>query len=305
MNSNSGKIWMVPLVLTGFYFWSIMPRMTKKPDMSLFRTRLYAHRGLHDNSSKAPENSMAAFRKAVEAGYGIELDVQLSADKVPVIFHDFSLQRACKVNGQVRDYTFRELRQLRLFDSDERIPSLKEFLAMVDGRVPLIVEYKSEDPDMTVCEKTDPLLRAYKGSYCIESFNPLVLYWYRKKRPGVVRGQLSDGFIYDPKYRRPDKAPGSVAFQFLLQTSCQNRILSLTIYYMKVIFPGGFAEISTKRKRRPGPSKTGNSCEKRRGILTYSSSTASYPDPMPARSSRREPVRQKTGYEVFRYFIFW
>ena len=216
MNSNSGKIWMVPLVLTGFYFWSIMPRMTKKPDMSLFRTKLYAHRGLHDNRTQAPENSMAAFRKAVEAGYGIELDVQLSADKVPVIFHDFSLQRACKVNGQVRDYTFRELRQLRLFDSDERIPSLKEFLAMVDGRVPLIVEYKSEDPDMTVCEKTDPLLRAYKGSYCIESFNPLVLYWYRKKRPGVVRGQLSDGFIYKPEYRIPNKAPGSFVFQFLL-----------------------------------------------------------------------------------------
>ena len=105
---------------------------------------------------------------------------------------------------------------MRLFDSDERIPSLEEFLEMVDGRVPLIVEYKSEDPDMTVCEKADPLLRAYKGPYCIESFNPMVLYWYRKRRPGVVRGQLSDGFIYDPKYQTPLKAPGVLAFQFLL-----------------------------------------------------------------------------------------
>ena len=202
MNSNSGKIWMVPLVLTGFYFWSIMPRMTKKPDMSLFRTKLYAHRGLHDNRSQAPENSMAAFRKAVEAGYGIELDVQLSADKVPVIFHDFSLQRACKVNGQVRDYTFRELRQLRLFDSDERIPSLKEFLAMTDGRVTLLIELKEERHDVSVCREVMPLLADYHGCYCIESFNPAVLLWLRIHAPKVMRGQLSDGFLHLPEYRK-------------------------------------------------------------------------------------------------------
>lgn len=210
---------MVPLALTGLYFWSIMPRMTGRPDMTQFRTKLYAHRGLHDNQSQAPENSMAAFRKAVEAGYGIELDVQLSADKVPVIFHDFTLQRACGVKGLVKDYTFKELQKFSLFDSDERIPSLAEFLAMVGGRVPLIVEFKSEDTDMTICTKVDHLLRAYHGPYCIESFNPLVLHWYRRKRPGIVRGQLSDGFIHDPKYQTPFKAPGMLVFQFLLANS--------------------------------------------------------------------------------------
>ena len=219
MSSISGKIWTVPLALTGLYFWSIMPRMIQRPDMTIFGTKLYAHRGLHDNKSQAPENSMNAFRKAVEAGYGIELDVQLSADKVPVVFHDFTLPRACGVPGRVKDFTFKELQQFKLFDSEERIPSLQEFLTMVNGRVPLIVEYKSEDTDMTICTKVDPLLRAYKGRYCIESFNPLVLYWYRRKRPRIVRGQLSDGFIHDPKYQTPLKAPGMLVFQFLLANS--------------------------------------------------------------------------------------
>ena len=87
---------------------------------------------------------------------------------------------------------------------------------MVGGRVPLIVEYKSEDTDMSVCRKVAPMLRAYKGIYCIESFNPLVLLWYRKHLPEVMRGQLSDGFIHDPKYRTPQKLPTVLPLQFLL-----------------------------------------------------------------------------------------
>ena len=216
MSNRYANFMTASVVLSGLYLMAVMPRMRGKPDPIPFNTKLFAHRGLYDNNSDAPENSMAAFRKAVENGYGIELDVQLSKDRVPVIFHDLDLARACGVSGLVKDYTFEQLGEFRLFGSNERIPSLKEFLEMVDGRVPLIVEYKSEDCDLTLCRIIDPMLKEYKGVYCIESFNPLILIWYRIKRPEVMRGQLSDGFSHIPAYRTLKKAPATIPVQFLL-----------------------------------------------------------------------------------------
>ena len=216
MRIRYGSILKTPAVLSGLYLLAVMPRMTNRADPAPFKTRFFAHRGLHDNGSDAPENSMAAFRKAVESGFGIELDVQLTADLVPVIFHDPDLLRVCGVNRQVRDCTFAQLQEYTIFGSNERIPALKDFLEMVDGRVPLIVEFKSEDTDMTLCRIIDPMLKAYKGVYCIESFNPLVLFWYRIHRPGVMRGQLSDGFLHIPKYRTFPKAPATISVQFLI-----------------------------------------------------------------------------------------
>ena len=175
MRIRYGSILKTPAVLSGLYLLAVMPRMTNRADPAPFKTRFFAHRGLHDNGTDAPENSMAAFRKAVESGFGIELDVQLTADLVPVIFHDPDLLRVCGVNRQVRDCTYEQLQEYKLFGSNERIPTLREFLEMVDGRVPLIVEFKSEDTDMTLCRIIDPMLKAYKGVYCIESFNPSFL----------------------------------------------------------------------------------------------------------------------------------
>ena len=242
MRIRYGSILKTPAVLSGLYLLAVMPRMTNRADPAPFKTRFFAHRGLHDNGSDAPENSMAAFRKAVESGFGIELDVQLTADLVPVIFHDPDLLRVCGVNRQVRDCTYAQLQEYKLFGSNERIPTLREFLEMVDGRVPLIVEFKSEDTDMTLCRIIDPMLKAYKGVYCIESFNPLVLFWYRIHRPGVMRGQLSDGFLHIPKYRTFPKAPATISVQFLIPN-----FLS--------IFPGGSAGVFTGRSRRPGRSE--------------------------------------------------
>ena len=190
----------VVLVAGGLYLLAIMPRMLHKPDMKPFYQWLYAHRGLHDNGTDAPENSMKAFGKAVEAGYGIELDIQLSKDKVPVVFHDFTLKRACDAEGRVSDYTFEELQQFRLFKSEEKIPRFEDFLKMVDGRVPLIVEFKIEGRDLGLCPVADELLKQYKGMYCMESFNPLGVKWYRDNRPEVVRGQLSQDFLSEKDY---------------------------------------------------------------------------------------------------------
>lgn len=191
-------------VLVLFYLGAIMPRMGKRPDTSGLMGHYYAHRGLHDNQSDAPENSMAAFGKAVEAGYGIELDVQLSKDRIPVVFHDETLERVCGVKGKVRDYTFQELQEFTLLDSEEKIPRFADFLKLVDGRAPLIIEIKIYEKAATVCSLADELIRQYRGTYCIESFHPLALWWYRKNRPRVVRGQLSSNFR---KKGRPEAPP--------------------------------------------------------------------------------------------------
>lgn len=206
-------------ILAVLYLLMIIPRMTGRPDREPHISVLYAHRGLHDNSSDAPENSMAAFKKAVEAGYGIECDVQLTRDGIPVIFHDFTLKRVARyaegqaigdgplnedgtvsVPGKISNYTYEQLQQFHLLGSDEKIPKFEDFLELVDGRVPLIVELKIELKDLSVCPAVDKLLSDYKGVYCIESFNPLGVLWYRKNRPNVMRGQLSDEFHKeDPK----------------------------------------------------------------------------------------------------------
>lgn len=178
----------------------IMPRMTGKPDMKPFLGNLYAHRGLHDNRTDAPENSLRAFGKAVEAGFGIELDVQLTKDEVPVVFHDFTLKRVCGAPGKICEHTYEELRQFSLCGTDQRIPRLEEVLGLVDGQVPLIVELKTDNPDTRVCGKADELLSGYHGLYCIESFNPLAVLWYRRNRKAVVRGQLSDAFLKEGEY---------------------------------------------------------------------------------------------------------
>lgn len=201
-------IGIIVLALAAFYLFTIMPRMLKRPDKTPFEGWLYAHRGLFDNHTNAPENSLPAFQKAVEAGFGIELDVQLTKDKVPVVFHDFTLERACKTKGRVNEFTYKELKKLKLFRSEQYIPTLEEALSLIDGQTPIIVELKIEWSDYSVCPLADKLLKQYKGAYAVESFNPLGLIWYRRNRSEVVRGQLSDHF------RKEGTAKGP--FYFLL-----------------------------------------------------------------------------------------
>jgi len=181
-------------VLAVIYVFLVAPRMSGKPDRSALMGVHYAHRGLFDNDSDAPENSLNAMRKAVEAGYGIEFDIQLSRDGVPVIFHDASLKRMCGVDGKVWDYTLEELQKMKLANSNETIPTLEQVLDVVDGKVPLIIEYKMDRVDTKVCELGNAILENYNGVYCIESFHPFAVKWYRDHRPDVIRGQLSQDF---------------------------------------------------------------------------------------------------------------
>lgn len=157
-----------------------------------FKGRTYAHRGLYTQDGSVPENSMTAFRRAVEAGYGIELDLQLSKDGRVVVFHDSDLNRMCGINKAPGDLTYKELKELTLGGTDEQIPSLEEVLALVGGRVPLIVEFKTlgEKSD-ELCEHAFRVLDAYHGPYMVESFDPRIVRWFRLNRPDVLRGQLA------------------------------------------------------------------------------------------------------------------
>lgn len=181
------------VLLCGLFLFLLAPRPRREEGIAPLLGWDYAHRGLFDNESGPPENSLPAFARAVEGGYGIELDVQLSRDGKLVVFHDDDLARMCSAEGRVDSYSYEELREMPLLGSGERIPLFTEVLELVAGRVPLIVELKmSPVNNYPVCEAANRILSGYRGAYCVESFSPLAVRWYRKHRPDVVRGQLSD-----------------------------------------------------------------------------------------------------------------
>lgn len=169
----------------------VAPGRAKRRLKQPFKYRNIAHRGLHLKDKSVPENSLAAFKRAAEAGYGIELDVQLSKDGYVVVFHDDTLNRVCGVNAKVCDKTLEELKKMSLCGTAETIPLFSEVLSLVDGRSPFIVELKTGKRNKELCEKTWALLKEYKGEYCIESFNPFIVRWFRKNAPQVLRGQLA------------------------------------------------------------------------------------------------------------------
>ena len=167
-----------------------------------------AHRGLFDNGNGIPENSIPAFEKAAENGFGIETDVQMSKDGVLVVFHDDTLKRMTDAEGKrseerrvgkecLTDYTFDELRKMRLANTDCVIPTFQEFLQAANG-VNLVVEIKTHDDIGEVERKTYEALKGYKGNYCVESFNPFIIRWFKKNAPSVIRGTLSCDYANAP-----------------------------------------------------------------------------------------------------------
>lgn len=168
--------------------------------MRPFEETYIAHRGLHDNPD-IPENSMAAFRRAVDAGYGIELDVQLTTDDCLVVFHDETLERVCGDRRKLHELSYGELQGLRLFGTGERIPLFCDVLESIGGRVPLIVEIKSEGRYSKTTELTCEMMRGYKGPYCVESFHPMVLRQVAQRLPGTPRGQLSTDYTREDVHR--------------------------------------------------------------------------------------------------------
>ena len=177
-------------LLAAAYLFLIRPRLPRR-DMGPLLGHDYAHRGLWDAS--IPENSLPAFRAAAEGGFGIETDVRMTRDGELVLFHDAGLARMCGIGRQVSDCTLRELWPCRLAGTDEPIPTLNGLLEAVDGRVPLILEIKPDRRVNELCGKVYARMQAYGGPWCMESFHPLAVRWFRQNAPEVIRGQLAYG----------------------------------------------------------------------------------------------------------------
>jgi glycerophosphoryl diester phosphodiesterase len=167
---------------------------TGHPGLAQLRQWNYAHRGLHD--AEKPENSMAAFRTALEGGFGIELDIHLMQDDNLAVIHDSSLKRVADVDVRIEDLRAGELSNYHLGGTGECIPLFAEVLDLFSGKAPLIVELKAVDHNhIALCKAACRLLDNYDGPYCIESFDPRVVAWFRKHRPTVIRGQLSENWM--------------------------------------------------------------------------------------------------------------
>lgn len=156
-----------------------------------FEHALIAHRGLYGNG--IPENSLSAFRSAFrKGGIGAELDVQMTKDKQLVVFHDWDLKRMCGIDGSLSDFTYEELHALSLQDTKEKIPLFADALRALGG-IPLVCEIKTRQRDgyQELCEAAAELFKTYKGSFCVESFHPGVVKWFRDNHPEIIRGHLS------------------------------------------------------------------------------------------------------------------
>jgi glycerophosphoryl diester phosphodiesterase len=194
-------IFIAILIIAALYVLAVQCRRGHK-GMNALRGWNYAHRGLHGNG--IPENSMAAFRAALEAGCGVELDLHLLKDGSLAVFHDGTLDRCTGKSGKPEDLTTADLENYPLEGTEETIPLFSQVLELFAGKAPIIVELKPVGSNHgALCQAACDLLDAYSGPYCLESFDPRCIYWLKKHRPDLIRGQLSEDFVHNPKNPLP------------------------------------------------------------------------------------------------------
>ncbi len=171
-------------------------------DLCMLSKWAYAHRGLHGDG--APENSLKAFRKAVAGGYGAELDVHLLADGNVAVIHDSSLKRTAGADVEIEDLALADLEQYYLEGTLETVPEFSQVLELFTDQAPLVVELKSKGNNVDkLCKAVCKHLDHYRGQYCIESFDPRCVYWFKKHRPSVLRGQLAENFFKTKNCKLP------------------------------------------------------------------------------------------------------
>lgn len=167
---------------------------TRHPKLSELQGWAYAHRGLHGNG--VPENSMAAFRAALEGGYGIELDIHLTKDGDLAVIHDTSLKRTAGADMKITDLTVDQLDNYHLEGTAETIPTFHQVLDLYAGKAPLIIELKADgNNQQQLVDTAVAAMVGYKGAWCMESFDPRCIYWLKKKYPEVIRGQLTENYF--------------------------------------------------------------------------------------------------------------
>ena len=182
------------IVLLLVYAELIRPNLPRR-DITPLMGYDYAHRGLWNTNDPGeqnrPENSLAAFRAAVDKGYGIELDVHRTKDGALVVHHDDSLKRMTGVDIRIADSTLADVRACKL-PNGEPIPTYDEVLDVVAGRIPMVVEVKVEQGNHAeLCRAVNERMQRYTGPWCLESFSPSAVKWFRLNAPEVIRGQLA------------------------------------------------------------------------------------------------------------------
>lgn len=160
-----------------------------------------AHRGLHDRANGIIENTCGAARAAIKHGYAIECDVGLSGDEELIVFHDDLLERLTNGSGDIASHPLAQLKALKLKDTDEHIPTLEEFLTVINNQVPLVLEIKSRfDGETEIVRLIANILRAYKGRVAIKSFDPELVIAARALMPDRPRGFIGESLYDDPEW---------------------------------------------------------------------------------------------------------
>lgn len=173
--------------------FAVKPRLFGKPDLGEIRRYDYAHRGLHNSKDHIPENSLLAFQKAMDMGYGISMDVRITKEGVPVVFRDSRLHRMCQEAGTVETSTLEMLQQMRLEGTEEEIPTLEAALALVDGQVPVLLNLHVDSGNFEeLCSAVCDVLDGYDGVFAVEAFDVRVLKWFKEQRNNFIRGQMID-----------------------------------------------------------------------------------------------------------------
>ena len=191
------KIGLAALGAAGAWCALLRPRRNQ-PGWEKLEGVRFAHRGLHNAEKGVPENSMSAFRAAIDHGFGVELDLHLMADGNLAVVHDSDLTRVCGRSALIEDLTAADLADYPLLGSEETIPLFEDVLELFQDKTPLIVELKVERGNARdLTDRTMKALQGWRGTYCVESFHPVALLRLREKYPEVLRGQLSQNFMRD------------------------------------------------------------------------------------------------------------
>ena len=181
------KFLLVPAAAAAGGIFCIAPKKASAAMKEPFRGKNFAHRGLYTEDQSVPENSLAAFAAAAEKGYGVELDVHMTADGQIVVFHDDTLLRLCGEDRVIEEMTWEELSHYRLAGTEERIPLLSEAFDTMGG-LPVVLELKRRHDHLgpRLCEKTLELIRNYPGPVCVQSFDPTLVRWFKKHAPDLL-----------------------------------------------------------------------------------------------------------------------